>query len=398
MKTRTVLLVLASIAAAVALVLACGPGGFTPEQQIASVRVLASRAENDAIYAQPGETVTLQTLVVDGRLVKTPAMQLYWIPVVCENPASDEYYECFAPSGDGGSSGRGGIVNGVIDAGAPLGDDAGTSDAAASDAAAVGDATTSDASVNDGSAEAGEAGSDAGVGSDDAGTSAPSPSPTLTFTVPMDVISQHPVVQGAPAPYGLMIDFNVACAGHLQITSVNPAAGPQQVPIACVDDAGNPLGPDDYVISFTRVYVYESVRNHNPEIDGLVLNGAETKTFVAGTALPNALAITVPACGVSCPAITLDVDVPLSSWEVDPLTKDSSGNSLHESLWVDYYVLNGNLDSSARLLYDTTAGQITGKGSTVNYTPPSSGGDTLWAVVHDNRDGVNWLQVNITTQ
>ena len=54
MKTRTVLLVLASIAAAVALVLACGPGGFTPEQQIASVRVLASRAENDAIYAQPG--------------------------------------------------------------------------------------------------------------------------------------------------------------------------------------------------------------------------------------------------------------------------------------------------------------------------------------------------------
>jgi hypothetical protein len=34
----------------------------------------------------------------------------------------------------------------------------------------------------------------------------------------------------------------------------------------------------------------------------------------------------------------------------------------------------------------------------VNYTPPSSPGEaTLWAVVHDNRDGVTWLQVNVHT-
>jgi hypothetical protein len=284
-------------------------------------------------------------------------------------------------------------VVGVIDAG---GEDAGGDDAGVG----VGDTSdggANDAAVADAAASDGSSGGSASAG-DDAGTQAPSPSPTLTFTVPSNIITSHPVVQGAPAPYGLLIAFNVACAGEVKITSIDPSGGAQQIPIACVDSSGNALGPDDYVIGFTRVYVYDAVTNHNPEIDGVVFNGAETKTGVVGTALPNPVDVQFPACVGSCPSVTLTVDVPQSSWEVDPLNKDSNGNPLHESLWVDYYNLQGGVDSEARLLYDSTAGQITGKGSTVNYTPPSSGSDTIWAVVHDSRDGVSWLQVNVTTK
>jgi hypothetical protein len=143
------------------------------------------------------------------------------------------------------------------------------------------------------------------------------------------------------------------------------------------------------------VYVYDSVSNKNPEIDGFIVNGVETKTGVAGTAIPNPIDIDVPACTKSCSSVAITVDVPESSWEVDPYNKDANGNPQHESLWVDYYDIGGNLESEARLLYDSNAGKITGTGSTVNYDTPSTGDATLWAVVHDNRDGVTWLQVNV---
>jgi hypothetical protein len=397
MKTRalnTFFALAALVALAAAVGFACSPADFAPEQQIASVRILATRADRDAVYAHPGETVTLESLVVDGRPNPTPPVKLYWVPLVCENPTNDEYYACFAATPDGGGVTAGvgaGIVPGVIDA--SVSEDAGGDDDAGAGANADANAGANADAGADANADADANAHDAG--DDDAGPGAPPPSsPTLTFTVPMDTISKHPVLPGTP-PYGLMIAFNVACAGHLKITSIDPSAGPQQVPIACVDDAGNTLGPDDYVIGFTRVYVYETTSNKNPEIDGIVINGVETKTGVVGTALPNVLDVDVPPCTKSCGSLPITVDVPPSSWEVDPNNKDSDGNPEHESIWVDYYAIGGNLESEARLLYDARAGQITGTGSTVNYDPPLIGTTTLWAVVHDNRDGATWLQVNV---
>ncbi len=371
MKARTVLLWVVAIATAIVAAFACAPSDFAPEQQIASVRILATRADGDRVYAHPGDSVTLESLLVDGRVNQKQPMRLYWVPFVCENPTNDAYYACFAAAEDAGGAAvfGAGIVGGVIDAAVDADADAGVN-----------------ADVDAGGDDAGD---------EDAGTRPPTPSPTLTFTVPMDIIQKHAVVQGAPAPYGLMIAFNVACAGHLKLTSVDPSAGPQQVPIACVDDAGNILGPDDYVIGFSRVYVYENESNKNPEIDGIVINGVETKTHVAGTAIPNVLDVVAPPCTKSCSALAISVDVPASSWELDPNNKDSDGNALHEALWVDYYALGGNLESQARLLYDSHAGKITGTGSTVNYDPPLLGTTMLWAVVHDSREGATWLQVNV---
>ena len=53
---------------------------------------------------------------------------------------------------------------------------------------------------------------------------------------------------------------------------------PQQVPIGCFDADGHELTPNDYVIGFTRTYVYSAatfvdpaIVNHNPDIIGIVL-------------------------------------------------------------------------------------------------------------------------------
>jgi hypothetical protein len=320
--------------------------------------------------------VTLEVAAVDARRVKPAPMKLYWIPVACANPTDDEYYACFTGAGDGGLAGLPPdfSITGTVDA-----------DAAAS-------------APEDAGEHAGAPSDDAGVPGEDAGaaaaTSLTAGLPTFTFTVPKDLPLSQP--QGAPAPYGLIIVFNVACAGNLQVVSLDPSAGPQQVPLACVDGSGNALGPDDYVIGFTRVYVYQSLSNKNPEIDGLIVNGVETRTGVSGTAEPAPIDLDVPACGSSCPGLSLAVDVPASSWEIDTGASDLAGTTVRESIYVEYYAIGGNLDTEAKLVYDSQAGLITGTGSTVKYTPPGSPGDTtLWAVVHDNRDGATWLQVNV---
>ena len=47
-----------------------------------------------------------------------------------------------------------------------------------------------------------------------------------------------------------------------------------------------------------------------------------------------------------------------------------------------------------RLLYDAALGRLSA--TEIKYTAPDAPGDaTLYAVVHDDRDGVTWLQVNV---
>ncbi len=154
------------------------------------------------------------------------------------------------------------------------------------------------------------------------------------------------MVPGAPAPYGLIIVFNIACAGQVWTKAIDPTAGPQQVPIGCFDDQGNALGPDQYVIGFTRVYVYETKTNANPVIDGFFFNGGEKPVGDAGGGIPSPISVQMPACsGDNCNGVPIDMDVPQSSWAPNP-----------KMIWVDYYA-TGNLGASARLLYDQVAGR-----------------------------------------
>lgn len=326
------------------LAIACGSGDFEAPSQVSSVRIFAARA--DKPYAAPGEKVELEVLAFDGRKDKKGReMKISWIPFVCTNPMNDAYYGCFIPKGapDGGV-----------------------------DAAAL----------------------DAGAAAMTGGFGALRPGVDLTpflpsgakysFTMPMDAIATHMQNPGAGAPYGLAILFDIACAGHIEYVPVDPAAGPQGVPLGCFADDGTRLGAEDYVLGLTRVYAYDKLKNANPVLD---------KVLFQGIPVDPRLGIKVDRCTTAlrrdCPELPIDTTVTDESWELNPNDLDPDGNPVHEQVWVDYYAQMGQFDSDARLLYDTRAGKV--PGSENKYQAPNEpGSGTLFIVAHDNRGGAAW--------
>ncbi len=362
------------VAAGVAAVVgtsACGTG-FDPVSKILGVRILATKA--DKPFAQPGDTVNLTMLVADGRTDKTRAITVSWIPAVCTNPKSDLYYACFAPQG--------------------------SSDGGASDASIAltegGTATLADA--GDGGAQPAQAPvANTGAGALAAIIAKIPPHTNLTpllpqgpaysFQVPANIVSAHVPTPGAARPYGLAVLFNYVCAGHLELVPFNSSGNPLQIPIGCFDEYGDPVKADDGVFGLLRVYAHTDITNQNPVIDSFMQDGNPVD-LRAG--------ITLDHCTASrrkdCQKVKLTPVVPESSWELNPDSDDGQGNTQHEEIWVDYYSTIGDLGDDARLLYDVGAGKI--PKIEVEYQPPSDPGEgTLWAVVHDNRGGVEWVVV-----
>ena len=333
--------------AALAVGIACGTN-FEPASLVDSVRILATQADHP--YATPGQTVSLQMLAYDGRVIQPEPMKVWWLPFVCINPIDDLYYDCFA-----GLAADGGI--------AP----------------------------------------DSGLGAPDGGAPPPllKPGVDLTplliegtkfsLTLPANIISAHATKPNIE-PYGLAIAFNIACAGLVEAVPVDPTSdNPIQIPIGCFDKNEIKLDPSAYVIGFTRVYAYTTWTNNNPVIQQVTFDGG---------AVPDS-GLTVPHCTASklqdCQAYSLDTVVPSSSDEVDPSDLGPNGMPRNEEIWVDYFTTQGALDDDARLLYDPVQGQITST-ATKYHAPQAPGPAVLWAVVHDNRDGTSWQQIPVTVQ
>lgn len=76
------------------LLASCSAPEFEAPSHLASVRVLAARA--DPPYALPDSDVDLQLLAVDAREHPREPLRVYFLPQVCFNPAGDAYYGCFA--------------------------------------------------------------------------------------------------------------------------------------------------------------------------------------------------------------------------------------------------------------------------------------------------------------
>lgn len=342
--------------AALAAVFACGGSGFEPQSKVSSVRLFAVRA--DKPYANPGEEVTLEALYTDARRDRPRPAKLFWIPIVCVNPPNDLYYLCFLPSqGDGGAR--------LLPAGA------------------LADASVPEAGVpGGGAADAGASGgllSQIPVGVD------LSPflpqGPTFRFRMPQDAIQPREGI----APYGLAVIFNILCAGKVILAERDPAGGPQQVPIRCVDDDNQPLTPDDYVIGISRVYSYADRTNTNPVIEKVTLDGVDVDPAV-GLVMDRCVADKRD----ECPEKKIDVRVSDASWEDNPSITD--GTQVKEQIWATYYADHGDFADDARLLFDSVKGRVTE--SDVVYRAPYDPVDgTVWIVVHDNRGGSSWIVV-----
>ncbi len=331
MSARVVCLALAAMA------VSCNNVDFAPASELHNVRILASAA--DKPYARPGETVKIDVLAYDARVDRTRPMKLFWIPSVCVNPNQDLYYACFSSF-------------------------AGTS------LPAVG----------------GGGGSVTLAPGTDLSPYLPQGT-SYSITLPQNIITSHPPVNGSDGPYGLAIVFNMACAGHVELVAID-SNNPQAVPFGCFDDNHNQLGPDQYVLGFTRVYAYDTRRNANPTIRNVLLEG---------NPVAPAVGLVLDRCTTSlrrdCPDHKLDVDVPPEDQEV----QEGSSDGRKEQIWADYYADVGQLDGDARLLYDPTSGKVSG--SEDKYKAPNDPGDgNLFVVVHDNRGGASWVQLAIHTR
>jgi hypothetical protein len=346
----------------------CAPSGFASETLVTTVRILASGS--DPAYAQPGSTVTVQVLAVDGRPAQPEPMTLFWLPVVCEDPADDAYFACFQGlgRGDAGAAPDGGAISSGLDS-LPAGADI---------------------------------------------TSLLPTGPSHAFQVPSDVVSQHTAVAGELSPYGLAIVFNIACAGHsIKLLPADPTSdNPQRVPIGCFDENGNQLGPDDSVFGFSRIYAFAPdagtngtpITNANPTVASVDVDGTPLAVaLTAGmTQVYSTQTLTLSHCaadGAGCADVNIGPVVPESSWEVTQQT-DVNGNPQHEEIWADFYSSFGKMSGSATLLYDANKGSIGDPAVTdLQFSPPGEAGSGfIWIVVHDNRGGASWVTIPVEAQ
>jgi hypothetical protein len=347
----------------------CGPAGFQDEALVNGVRILATRA--DLPYAKPGDTVTLSVLAADGRTSKPEPMVIYWFPVtfaapltlplaskdfVCEDPANDAYFACFAS---------------LIDGGTP--------------------------------ADGGAGGTTLPIGVDLSKLLHLPQGPTLSVPISSDIITKHAPTTGTD-PYGIAIVFNMACAGHPELLPPNSSnLSFNQLPVGCFDKNG-PVDSDSYVVGYATIYAYEKITNQNPVISQMLYQRDGGFGFVGDSSVADAgsfgdAGIVVPTCTATkgCPTYSFDIDVPDASWEVDPQDLSSNGQPLHEQIWVDYYWTAGNFSDDSRLVYDPTLGPVGGTAVTMT-APATPTAATFWAVVHDNRGGVAWDIVPFTVR
>ncbi len=234
----------------------------------------------------------------------------------------------------------------------------------------------------------------------------------LDISIPAGIVKPR---VGSPS-YGLLIKFNVACAGHLQLLTVASSnQNPQALPIGCFDSMGRVLGPESYVFGFTRVYVYDpsdpadpATINHNPVIvsvdtpqpnlpDGAApLVPPPTLAIDGGEGPPNLTAagtFIAPDCppGANCDSRSIGANLLPSSWEL-------AGHGQHEEIWAEYYSTFGSFKSATRLIFDPIAGAIADPDT--QFQPPvgqpaDQRSGYLWVVVHDNRGGAAWVTVPV---
>jgi hypothetical protein len=328
---------------ALLVALACGPAGFDPIGKLQSVRVLAAKA--DEPYAKPGDKVTLSIDAFDARSGLNAGgspMKIYWLPFLCEDPASDLYYACFASLvSSGGGGGGGGVFPPNLDV---------------TDLLKQGSSTT--------------------------------------FTMPSDVITKHAFVKGLAEQYGVVFSFAMACAGRVKTLPIDPEGGNgQTVPLGCFDDQGNQLGPDDYVFTYARVYAYETATNANPEIDAVTFDGQTVDTN-AGVVIQHCDG----AVAGSCDGHPVNVTIPDSSWELAtgaPIEPD--GTLLHEEIWADYYFTLDNFNADGKLIFDTRTGRVPSSDNQY-FAPLVPGQGRLFIVAHDNRNGASWVDFPIVVR
>jgi hypothetical protein len=313
-----------------AVSIACG-SDFTPKNAVRGIRILAASA--DLPYARPGESVRVEALTHDGRPSRpadSPSrMRIYWFPAPCIDPPGGQYYACYP----------------LFEALYPTGVDLGP-------ALVEGNATR--------------------------------------IKIPENALADAVVRPGQDERFATAYVFMVACAGHVERVPRRSGLALNALPLGCIGPNGETLGGDDFIVGFTRVFVFESRRNSVPSMGEITFDGRPVD--------PGA-GIVTNRCGKkdSCTSVPLDLRVRDEDAEIDPDNVDADGVVGRETIYVDWFTSVGELDANRKVLIDGALGRP--PKTMIEFTPPEQAlSGTVWAVLHDNRGGTTWRTIPINVR
>jgi hypothetical protein len=249
---------------------------------------------------------------------------------------------------------------------------------------------------------------------------------SFDYKVPSWVIETHPRAADSDIPrYGLSQVFLAVCDGEIGISPdwqgvVDPLEvlldATRGFPLTCYEpNTTKERGPDNFMVSYSNLYVYDEIRNQNPVVGGFSFNG-DTVDASAVCIGADCAAMVEPSCDAAAPtpraqlchpggasdckefAIT-PILVQKDNQELDTLASRVGGgtNQLYEQMWIRYYADTGNIKNDAKRLQDATEGWFAEHDT--KWTAPSAGkaGDVahIWSVVYDNRGGVDWARISV---
>ncbi len=226
------------------------------------------------------------------------------------------------------------------------------------------------------------------------------------LTIPEDSLRANPNLPDAPESGSAFVFYGV-CAGKFRVPQLDGSVSdPEDLVPACVDEDGKEVGPEDFVIGYSQIYVYEELRNENPQVLALKQGDDEIKLDCidadcdAPFPVPDLEGceegvICLEACEddgdpILCKGKSIEVVVDESSAEADELAS-FFGSELEESLWVSYFVDRGGIAPELKLINESGKGWIDDH-STEIFPPKEPGPIRVWAAVRDNRGGISWLR------
>jgi hypothetical protein len=201
----------------------------------------------------------------------------------------------------------------------------------------------------------------------------------LELTIPSTTLDTLPP---EALPAALVGVVSVACPGTIEIA--RSLAG---LPLRCVDDTGNELALDEYVIGLKRIFVRSVDRNQNPVLERVTFDGEDWPEDEVKEVEPCPTdGNTYDDCKVG--KHSLAAFVTPGSFESGV---DEFGRQYGESLVVQYYATEGLFEFDVRIGEEPKTGwaaRSTASGSEL----------TLWFVARDNRGGVGWTQRRVVVR
>lgn len=213
----------------------------------------------------------------------------------------------------------------------------------------------------------------------------PASDPRTIFRVkvPEDVLKE---LDGAPpaAKRGASIGvIFFACPGRIEIdTSFGSGSLRNALPVQCLDNVtGEPLGSDKFTVGIKRLFLRTRDENADPRIASVLLNGqpwseTEEKQIKATCGADEAR---FEQCDDPKPEIKLQLAAPFEEKGTDEF-----GTPFEEQVVVQYYATEGLFEYDVKRAEDP--------GTRFSGRRVSTGPETMWIVIRDNRGGVSWVK------